>query len=102
MILVCSIVMYFACVKTLFSFSWFKQFLFADNMEVDDDYESSLDEEPVSHFSYLIQFFFCYSESKCKEFYVSGHIIVFVNLRRILFFEAITIHMFFPLFYFTI
>jgi hypothetical protein len=100
MILVCSIVMYFACVKTLFSFSWFKQFLFADNMEVDDDYESSLDEEPVSHFSYLIEFFFCYSESKCKEFYVSRHI-VFVNLRRILFFEAITIHMFFPLFYFT-
>ena len=94
--------MYFACVKTLFSFSWFKQFLFADNMEVDGDYESSLDEEPVSHFSYLIQFFFCYSESKCKEFYVSRHIIVFVNLRRILFFEAITIHMFFPLFCFTI
>jgi hypothetical protein len=26
-------------------------------MEVDDDYESSLDEEPVSHFSYLVQFF---------------------------------------------
>jgi hypothetical protein len=71
-------------------------------MEVDDDYESSLDEEPVSHFSYLIQFFFCYSESERKEFYVSGHIIVLVNLWRILFFEDITIYMFFPLFYFTI
>jgi hypothetical protein len=41
---------------------FFKHFLFADNMEVDDDYGSSLDEEPVSHFRYLIHLFFCHSK----------------------------------------
>jgi hypothetical protein len=55
MILVCTLAMYFA--SQWLSTSWFELFVFADNMEVDGDYESSLDEEPVSYFSYLVQFF---------------------------------------------
>lgn len=57
MILVCTLGMYFASQWLYFSTSWFELFVFADNMEVDGDYESSLEEEPVSYFSYLVQFF---------------------------------------------